>query len=250
MALGEALRKARQEKSLTASQVAEGTRMKVQIVEALETEDFSKIAAPIYGKGFIKLYAEYVGLDPTPLLSEYTNRFVTPKTPSLEPEDDGLGPVAPAAEPSADDQLGLFPTPPREPAPRTEAPREAPRPAQTPGGLGRLIGKLGEAVAAASEAAASAADRAARRGAVEEETVEETEEEGKPPFRLSDIRFTDYPFKTAAVIVCVLAMLVLVISSLSRCVRTPARADAGPADAAGPSRPLRLAIDPPPPYLD
>ena len=64
MALGEQLREAAHAaRSLTASEVAAATRMKVQIVEAIEQEDFSKIAAPIYGKGFIKLYAEHVGLD-------------------------------------------------------------------------------------------------------------------------------------------------------------------------------------------
>ena len=76
MALGEELRRARESKNLTASQVAVGTRMKVQVVEAIDAEDFSKVAAPVYGKGFIKLYAEYVGLDPRPLLQEYVVRFV------------------------------------------------------------------------------------------------------------------------------------------------------------------------------
>ena len=64
MALGEQLRKARLERNLRPSEVAAATRMKVQIVEALEQEDFSKMAAPIYGKGFIRMYAEHVGLDP------------------------------------------------------------------------------------------------------------------------------------------------------------------------------------------
>ena len=71
MALGEILRETREAKGLTASEVAQGTRMKVQIVEDLEREDFGRIAAVIYGKGFIKLYAEFIGLDPAPLLDEY-----------------------------------------------------------------------------------------------------------------------------------------------------------------------------------
>jgi transcriptional regulator with XRE-family HTH domain len=78
MALGQTLRKARQEKKLTASEVAAGTRMKVQMVEALEREDFSQVAATIYGKGFIRMYADYVRLDPEPLIREYMERFVEP----------------------------------------------------------------------------------------------------------------------------------------------------------------------------
>lgn len=79
MGLGKELRNARLKKKLTASEVAAATRMKVQIVEDIEREDFSRIAAPIYGKGFIKLYAEHVGLDPKPLVDEYTSRFVGSK---------------------------------------------------------------------------------------------------------------------------------------------------------------------------
>ena len=32
----------------------------------MERDDFSRIAAPTYAKGFIKLYADYLGLDPGP----------------------------------------------------------------------------------------------------------------------------------------------------------------------------------------
>lgn len=78
MALGETLRRARQEQKLTASEVAAGTRMMVQMVEALEREDFSQVAATIYGKGFIRMYAQYVHLDPEPLIQEYMDRFVEP----------------------------------------------------------------------------------------------------------------------------------------------------------------------------
>jgi len=71
MAIGPVLQEARQKKKLTTSQVAELTRMKVQIVEDLEHDDFHRIAAIIYGKGFIKLFAECVGLDPVPLIADY-----------------------------------------------------------------------------------------------------------------------------------------------------------------------------------
>ncbi|MCX7591631.1 MAG: helix-turn-helix domain-containing protein, partial [Kiritimatiellae bacterium] len=76
MSLGEELRSARVARGLTPSQVALATKMKVQTVEALENEDFDRIAAPIYAKGFIRLYAQCVGLDPAPLIEEYTRRFV------------------------------------------------------------------------------------------------------------------------------------------------------------------------------
>ena len=84
MALGEQLREARRGKEQTQSQVAAATRMKVQIVEALEAENFACIPAPIYAKGFIRLYAEHVGLDPEPLIREYVETFVGDAAPSLK----------------------------------------------------------------------------------------------------------------------------------------------------------------------
>jgi transcriptional regulator with XRE-family HTH domain len=71
MALGERLKRAREAMGLTASEVAAGTNMKVQLVQEIEAENFSRFVAPIYGRGFIKLYAEHVNVDPDPLIAEY-----------------------------------------------------------------------------------------------------------------------------------------------------------------------------------
>ncbi len=68
---GETLRKAREAKGLSAGDIAKTTHIMVQMVEALEREDFSRIVAPIYGRGFVKLYCEAVGLDPKPLVAEF-----------------------------------------------------------------------------------------------------------------------------------------------------------------------------------
>ena len=97
MALGEKLRDARLKRNLTTSQVAAATRMKAQTVEALENEDFSKIPAPIYGKGFIRLYAQLVGIDPRPLVDEYASALSRRKTPSPANEASRPGAGGPGA---------------------------------------------------------------------------------------------------------------------------------------------------------
>lgn len=99
MALGENLRLAREAKGQSISQVAEATRMMVQIVEDLERENFRRIAAPIYGRGFIKLYAEYLGLDPDPLLREFMEIYTGSRPPQVvrRPMEDSQ-PFAPAAD--------------------------------------------------------------------------------------------------------------------------------------------------------
>lgn len=68
---GKTLREAREAKGYTVSQLAEETRLMHQIVEDMENEVFSRIPAPIYGRGFVKLYCEAVGLDPKPMVEAY-----------------------------------------------------------------------------------------------------------------------------------------------------------------------------------
>ena len=68
---GKTLRTAREAKGLTTAQVAEATHMMPQVVEGLEKEDFSRIVAPIYGRGFVRLYCEAVGIDSQPLLDTF-----------------------------------------------------------------------------------------------------------------------------------------------------------------------------------
>lgn len=81
MSLGEILRTAREERALSTSTAAEATHMKVQIIEDLEKEDFRRIAAPIYGRGFVKLYAEFLELDPAPLIREFMDLYAGKRVP-------------------------------------------------------------------------------------------------------------------------------------------------------------------------
>ena len=71
MEFGKSLREAREAKGYTVAQIAETTHIMPSVVEGLEKEDFSRIAAPIYGRGFVKLYCEAVGLEAKPFVDEF-----------------------------------------------------------------------------------------------------------------------------------------------------------------------------------
>jgi len=101
---GAALRAAREKRRLSINEVAEATRIKIHILQALESDDYSAIAAPLYGKGFIKLYAEYVGLDPAPLIRFYLGNYARTVRPTLKtevppptPMNDGIPQPSPLA---------------------------------------------------------------------------------------------------------------------------------------------------------
>ena len=103
---GKTLREAREAKGLSISQVADMTRIMHSIVEGLEKENFSGIPAPIYGRGFVKLYCEAVGLDPKVMVAEFMeiytgNRDVAikerPRTPPPPVSETPVAEEPPAA---------------------------------------------------------------------------------------------------------------------------------------------------------
>jgi transcriptional regulator with XRE-family HTH domain len=72
--LGQQLKVAREAKGLSQSEAGAATKILTRVIAAMEADDFSGMAAPTYAKGFIRLYAGYLGLKPEPLIEEYLNR--------------------------------------------------------------------------------------------------------------------------------------------------------------------------------
>lgn len=89
--LGHILYTARTKKKVTASEAAKGTRIKVQHIEAMEQDDFSSVPAPAYAKGFIRIYSEYLGIDPAPLIKEYMEKHAPSQRAPLLPDEEQLG---------------------------------------------------------------------------------------------------------------------------------------------------------------
>jgi len=81
--IGPALREARERQQLSYSQVEEGTKIRSRYVRALEEEDFSVLPGPTYTKGFLRAYADYLGLDGNLFIDEFNSRHHDPR---VEPE--------------------------------------------------------------------------------------------------------------------------------------------------------------------
>ena len=69
--LGNLLRAQREERGLTLEQAEEATRIRRRYLEALEAEHFAELPGEVYVRGFLRLYAEYLGLNPDEVLSRY-----------------------------------------------------------------------------------------------------------------------------------------------------------------------------------
>ena len=72
---GERLKKARLEKGLSLETAAKKTKVHVDILAALE-EDRLINMAPVYTKGFLKIYCEFLGVDPQDFIKDFKKPVV------------------------------------------------------------------------------------------------------------------------------------------------------------------------------
>lgn len=67
---GEQLRAAREAKNLTLEDVERATRIRAKYLNALECDDHKSLASPVQARGFLKNYAEYLGLNSNDLIAQ------------------------------------------------------------------------------------------------------------------------------------------------------------------------------------
>ena len=70
---GPALREARESRNVSLDTVAKQLRIDPELVRALEKDDYSKFAAPIYVTGHLRAYARVLGLPPESFIEAYQN---------------------------------------------------------------------------------------------------------------------------------------------------------------------------------
>lgn len=80
MTPGQALAARRAEHGLSIEQVVASTRIRAEHIRALEADDFDRLLASVYARGYLRTYAAYLGLDGDALLSQMP---ATPTAPKL-----------------------------------------------------------------------------------------------------------------------------------------------------------------------
>jgi cytoskeletal protein RodZ len=74
--IGNSLREARVRRGIDFAQAELATKVRGKYLRALEEEHFEVLPAETYVKGFLRTYAEYLGLDGQLYVDEYNSRFV------------------------------------------------------------------------------------------------------------------------------------------------------------------------------
>jgi cytoskeletal protein RodZ len=81
--IGASLREARLRQHLDLRDAEAGTKVRTKYLKALEDEQFDLLPAQTYVRGFLRAYAEYLGLDGQLYVDEFNSRYVV--------DDDGHG---------------------------------------------------------------------------------------------------------------------------------------------------------------
>lgn len=139
--LGSLLTRAREARGLTLEDAERDTRISRRYLQALESEQFEVIPAPVYARGFLRSYSQYLGIDPGEALAMFPReedpeyqRVAEATTPP--PRASREAPVSPQSP--ARPTWRSAPPPQREPLPakpasRQEKPKPPPAPRPFPG---------------------------------------------------------------------------------------------------------------------
>ncbi len=73
--IGQRLSAGRKVKGVSISEAAKETRILSKYILAMESDDFSSLSAPVYVKGFIRMYAKYLEIDAEPLVKDYQREY-------------------------------------------------------------------------------------------------------------------------------------------------------------------------------
>jgi cytoskeleton protein RodZ len=100
--IGNSLREARLRQGLDFPEIEQATKVRPKYLRALEDEQFDILPGQTYVKGFLRAYAEYLGLDGQLYVDEYNSRYihVDEETPLRARSTSSIGRAGPRFESS------------------------------------------------------------------------------------------------------------------------------------------------------
>ena len=91
---GETLRRERELRQISLREIAEATKINLRYLDALERDEFKHLPGGGFNTGFVRAYAQFIGIDPETMVTAYLDeeRRQLARAPRLG------GPAAPATE--------------------------------------------------------------------------------------------------------------------------------------------------------
>lgn len=78
--LGQELKRRREQKNVSLKDVAEGTRVGIRFLHAIEADDFSALPGSVYARSFVRNYARFIGMDEEEAVLRYRKQTQTEET--------------------------------------------------------------------------------------------------------------------------------------------------------------------------
>jgi transcriptional regulator with XRE-family HTH domain len=104
--IGQRLKKIRTSRQISLDKAAEATRVRAHYLQALEADNYSVMSSAAQSRGFLRLYADYLGLDLEAAMQELSEADSADAPPAASAPVEATPPPAPVTEP----------TPPASPA--------------------------------------------------------------------------------------------------------------------------------------
>lgn len=79
--VGSALRKARERRGITLDAASRDTKLHIDQLRALESEDFEALLGDVYVRGSLRTYSQYLGLSPDKVVGAYARHAEAPPPP-------------------------------------------------------------------------------------------------------------------------------------------------------------------------
>ena len=116
--IGQRLHQARLEHGYSLEQIERATRVRAFYLKALEEDDFLSLPSVVQGRGFLRIYASYLGLDTKALLTDWESNPTESSEPIFESQPKEIPPAVPPIEASPAPVISSDP-PPVPPTPST-----------------------------------------------------------------------------------------------------------------------------------
>ncbi len=71
LTVGQYLRQEREKKNISLESISQTTRIPLKDLEALEKDEFHRFSAPVFARGFLRTYANQIGIDPNEIIAIY-----------------------------------------------------------------------------------------------------------------------------------------------------------------------------------
>src|SRR5512146_3100090 len=99
--IGQQLQQARQARGISVQEAAQATRIRVHYRRALENDDRASLPSSVQGRGFLRNYASFLGIQFQPLLDQWEGRFSPQIDPAPPENTQTADPISPSREPSS-----------------------------------------------------------------------------------------------------------------------------------------------------